>query len=35
VQDALLDQRAQTTEGTSAVDWVKVALLERDDALAA
>jgi hypothetical protein len=35
VQDALLDQRAQTTEGASAVDWVKAALLERDGALAA
>jgi chromosome segregation ATPase len=35
VQDALLDQRAQTAEGTSAVDRVKAALLERDEALAA
>jgi hypothetical protein len=35
VQDALLDQRIQTTEGTSAVNRVKTALLERDGALAA
>jgi hypothetical protein len=35
VQDALLDQCAQTTEGASAVDRVKAALLERDEALAA
>jgi hypothetical protein len=35
VQDALLDQRAHTAEGTSAVDRVKAALLERDEALAA
>jgi hypothetical protein len=35
VQDALLDQHAQTSEGVSAVDQVKVALLERDGAQAA
>jgi chromosome segregation ATPase len=34
VQDALLDQRTLTTEGTTAVDRVKTALLERDEALA-
>jgi hypothetical protein len=34
VQDALLDQCTQTTEGASAVDRVKVALLERNKALA-
>jgi hypothetical protein len=34
VQDALLDQRAQTAEGASTVDRVKAALLERDEALA-
>jgi uncharacterized protein YhaN len=34
VQDALLDQRAQTTKDASAVDRVKAALLERDEALA-
>jgi hypothetical protein len=33
VQDALLDQGAQTTEGGSAVDMAKAALLERDEAL--
>jgi hypothetical protein len=33
VRDALLDQGAQTVEGGSAVDMVKVALLERDEAL--
>jgi hypothetical protein len=33
VQDALLDQGAQTAEGGSAVDMVKAALLERDEAL--
>jgi hypothetical protein len=33
VQDALLDQCAQTSEDVSAVDWVKAALLERDGAL--
>jgi hypothetical protein len=32
VRDALLDQGAQTVEGGSAVDMVKVALLERDEA---
>jgi chromosome segregation ATPase len=35
VQDVLLDQRTQTMEGASAVDRVKVALLESDRALAA
>jgi hypothetical protein len=35
VTKALLDQRAQTTEGASAIDWVKAALLERDGAPAA
>jgi hypothetical protein len=30
-----MDQRTQTTEGTSAVDRVKAVLLERDEALAA
>jgi hypothetical protein len=35
VQDALLDQRVQTTEGTSTVNRVKTVLLERDRALAA
>jgi hypothetical protein len=34
VQDALLDQRALTREGATAVDWVKTALLEKDEALA-
>jgi hypothetical protein len=34
VQDALLDQRALTAEGTTAVDRVKIALLEKDEALA-
>jgi hypothetical protein len=34
VQDALLDQRALNTEGSTAVDRVKVALLKRDGALA-
>jgi septal ring factor EnvC (AmiA/AmiB activator) len=34
VQDALLDQRTLTTEGATAVDRVKTALLERDEALA-
>jgi hypothetical protein len=34
MQDALLDQRALTTEGTTTVDRVKTALLERDEALA-
>jgi hypothetical protein len=33
VRDALLDQGAQTPEGASAVDLVKAALLERDEAL--
>jgi chromosome segregation ATPase len=33
VRDELLDQGVQTTEGGSAVDMVKVALLERDEAL--
>jgi hypothetical protein len=33
-QDALLDQHAQTMEGASAVDRVKAARLERDEALA-
>jgi hypothetical protein len=33
VQDALLDQRALTTEGTIAVDRVKVMLLEKKEAL--
>jgi hypothetical protein len=33
VWDALLDQGAQTAEGGSAVDMVKAALLERDEAL--
>jgi chromosome segregation ATPase len=33
VRDALLDQGAQTAEGGSAVDMVKAALLERDEAL--
>jgi hypothetical protein len=31
--DALLDQGAQTAKGASAVDLVKAALLERDEAL--
>jgi hypothetical protein len=35
VQDALLDQRAQTMEDGSAVDRVEAALLERGEALAA
>jgi chromosome segregation ATPase len=35
VRDALIDQHAQTTEGAFAVDRVKAALLERDEALAA
>jgi chromosome segregation ATPase len=34
MQDALLDQCALTTEGTTTVDRVKTALLERDEALA-
>jgi hypothetical protein len=34
VQDALLDQRALTTKGATAVDRVKSVLLERDEALA-
>jgi hypothetical protein len=34
MQDALLDQRALTAEGTTSVDRVKTALLERDEALA-
>jgi Zn-dependent metalloprotease len=34
VQDALLDQHALTAEGTTAVDRVKIALLEKDEALA-
>jgi hypothetical protein len=34
MQDALLDQRALTTEGATAVDRVKAVLLERDEALA-
>jgi DNA repair exonuclease SbcCD ATPase subunit len=34
VHDALLDQRALTAEGTTAVDRVKTALLEKDEALA-
>jgi chromosome segregation ATPase len=33
VQVALLDQRALTTEGTTAVDQVKTALLEKNEAL--
>jgi hypothetical protein len=33
VQDALLDQRALTVEDTTAVDRVKTALLEKDEAL--
>jgi hypothetical protein len=33
VRDALLDQGAQTTEGASAVDMLRAALLERDEAL--
>jgi hypothetical protein len=33
--DALLDQRAQTSKGTSTADRVKDALLVRDEALAA
>jgi hypothetical protein len=33
IQDELLDQGAQTAEGASAVDIVKVALLARDEAL--
>jgi hypothetical protein len=33
VRDVLLDQGAQTTEGASAVDMVKAAILERDKAL--
>jgi hypothetical protein len=33
VQDALLDQCALTVEGTTAVDRVKTALLEKDEAL--
>jgi hypothetical protein len=33
VRDALLDQRALTTEGTIAVDRVKVMLLEKKEAL--
>jgi hypothetical protein len=33
VRDALLDQGAQTAEGASAVELVKAALLERDEAL--
>jgi hypothetical protein len=33
VRDALLDQGAQTPEGASAVDLVKAALLEWDEAL--
>jgi hypothetical protein len=33
VRDELLDQGVQTAEGGSAVDMVKVALLERDEAL--
>jgi hypothetical protein len=31
VQDALLDQGAQTTEGGSAIDMVKATLLERGE----
>jgi hypothetical protein len=34
MQDALLDQRALTTESTTTVDQVKTALLEKDKALA-
>jgi hypothetical protein len=34
VQDALLDQRALTKEGTTEVDREKTTLLEKDDALA-
>jgi hypothetical protein len=34
VQDALLDQRALTAKGTTAIDRVKIALLEKDEALA-
>jgi hypothetical protein len=33
VRDELLDQGTQTAKGGSAVDLVKVALLERDEAL--
>jgi hypothetical protein len=33
VRDALLDQGAQTAEGGSVVDMVKVALLEQEEAL--
>jgi hypothetical protein len=33
MRDKLLDQGAQTAEGSSAVDLVKAALLERDEAL--
>jgi uncharacterized protein YgiM (DUF1202 family) len=33
VQDALLDQRALTAEGTTAVDRVKTVLLEKEEAL--
>jgi hypothetical protein len=33
VRDELLDQGAQTAEDTSAVEKVRVALLERDEAL--
>jgi hypothetical protein len=33
VRDELLDQGAQTVEGSSMVDQVKAALLERDEAL--
>jgi hypothetical protein len=33
VRDELLDQVAQTVEGGSAVDQVKVTLLEQDEAL--
>jgi hypothetical protein len=33
VRDALLVQGAQTAEGASAVDMVRAALLERDEAL--
>jgi hypothetical protein len=34
VQDALLDQRALTAEGTTAVDRVKILLLEKEGSLA-
>jgi deoxyribose-phosphate aldolase len=33
VRDELLDQGAQTTQGASAVDMVRAALVVRDDAL--